>query len=81
MTVGTDCTNLLIVGQVASLFHIHPNMVRRWSNAGILKPYRTCDCGDRRFRKEDVDLLLFESWLFDYDKIRVDRKNSLLSHA
>jgi excisionase family DNA binding protein len=81
MIVSIDGTNLLTVGQVASLLHIHPNTVRRWSNTGILKSYRICDRGDRRFKKEDVNLLLFESWLFNYDKESVDHKNSLLSHA
>ena len=81
MTVGIDSTSLLTVAQVARLLHIHPSTVRRWSSNGILASYRICARGDRRFRKEDVDLLLFESWLFDYDKVSVDRKNSLLSHA
>ena len=81
MTVDLDSANLLTVGQVARLLHIHPNTVRRWSNKGILESYRICDRGDRRFRKEDVDLLLFESWLFDYDKISVKRKDNPLVHV
>ena len=81
MTVDLNNANLLTVGQVARLLHIHPNTVRRWSNKGILESYRICDRGDRRFRKEDVDLLLFESWLFDYDKVSINRKNNLLIRA
>ena len=81
MTVDLDSANLLTVGQVARLLHIHPNTVRRWSNKGILESYRRCDRGDRRFRKKDIDLLLFESWLFDYDKISVKRKDNLLVHV
>ena len=81
MTVDLDSANLLTVGQVARLLHIHPNTVRRWSNKGILESYRICDRGDRRFRKKDIDLLLFESWLFDYDKISVKRKDNLLVHV
>ena len=81
MTVDLDSANLLTVGQVARLLHIHPNTVRRWSNKGILESYRISKRGDRRFRKEDIDLLLFESWLFDYDKISVKRKDNLLVHV
>ena len=81
MTVDLNNANLLTVGQVARLLHIHPNTVRRWSNKGILESYRICDRGDRRFRKEDIGLLLFESWLFDYDKISVKRKDNLLVHV
>ena len=77
MTVDLDSTNLLTVGQIAKLLHIHPNTVRRWSNRGILDSYRICNRGDRRFKKEDVEQLLFESWLFDYDKVSLNRKNNL----
>ena len=81
MTVDLNNTNLLTTGQVAKLLHIHVNTVRRWSNKGILKSYRICGRGDRRFRKEDVDLLLFESWLFDYDKISINCKDILPVHV
>lgn len=80
MTVDLDNANLLTVGQAAKLLHMHPNTVRRWSNKGILKSYRTSKRGDRRFKKEDV-ALLFESWLLDYGKKRVKRKNNLLVHV
>ena len=81
MTVDLNNVNLLTVGQVTKLLHIHPNTVRRWSNNNILESYRICDRGDRRFRKEDVNHLLFESWLFDYGKKCVNRKNNMLIHA
>jgi excisionase family DNA binding protein len=79
MTVDLNNTNLLTVGQVARLLHLHPNTVRRWSNKGILKSYRICERGDRRFKKKDV-ALLFESWLLDYSKKSVKRKDNLLIH-
>ena len=81
MTVDLNNANLLTVGQVARLLHIHPNTVRRWSNKGILESYRICGRGDRRFKKEDVNQLLFESWLFDYDKIGVKHQDKLLVHV
>jgi len=81
MTTTLEVSNLLKVSQVASLLNIHPNTVRRWSNNGILESYRIGSRGDRRFKKEDINILLFESWLFDYEKINLKRKDNLLVHA
>ena len=52
--------SMLNVKQVARLLNIHINTVRRWSNQGILKAYRFGSRGDRRFKQEDIDLLLQE---------------------
>ncbi|MFC1892886.1 helix-turn-helix domain-containing protein [Chloroflexota bacterium] len=52
--------SMLTVRQVSRLLHIHINTVRRWSNRGILKAYRIGPRGDRRFRQEDIALLLLE---------------------
>jgi excisionase family DNA binding protein len=65
MVIDLENGNLLTVGQVSKILHIHPNTVRRWSNSGILTAYRISKRGDRRFKKEEVTLL-FESWLLDY---------------
>ena len=78
MTTDLESTNLLTVGQVARLLHIHPNTVRRWSNNGTLESYRICSRGDRRFRKEDINQLLFKSWLFDHDKVGINRRDNML---
>ena len=80
MTSNQESNELLTVGQVARLLHIHPNTVRRWSNKGILESYRISKRGDRRFRKEDV-ALLFESWLLDHSKKSVNRNDNLLIHV
>jgi len=80
MAVDLYSANLLTVGQVARLLHIHPNTVRRWSNKGILEAYRITKRGDRRFRKEDV-VLLFESWLLDYSRKSTNRKDSLTAYV
>lgn len=80
MISNQENNELITVGQVARLLHIHPNTVRRWSNKGILKSYRISKRGDRRFKKEDV-ALLFESWLLDYRKKSVNRKDNLLVHV
>lgn len=51
---------LLTVRQVSRLLNIHINTVRRWSNQGILKAYRIGPRGDRRFKREDISMLLLE---------------------
>lgn len=81
MTAKSEVMQLMTVRQVAQALHIHPNTVRRWSDKGILPSYCISARGDRRFKKEDVGLLLFESWLFDYDKVSINRKNNLLIHV
>ncbi len=51
---------MLTVRQVSRLLNIHINTVRRWSNQGILKAYRIGPRGDRRFRREDIAVVLLE---------------------
>jgi len=46
--------SLLTVKEVANIFNVHENTVRRWTNDGHLKAYRICKRGDRRFFLEDV---------------------------
>jgi excisionase family DNA binding protein len=53
-----ESKKMLTTVNVASLLGIHPNTVRRWSDRGILKSYRICDRGDRRFVQEDIKLLV-----------------------
>jgi excisionase family DNA binding protein len=45
---------MLTVREVARLFHIHPNTLRRWSNKGRIKAYRITPRGDRRFKREET---------------------------
>ena len=51
---------MMTIGEVARLFNVHTNTVRRWSEQGILKAYRTGTRGDRRFRREDVAVFYLE---------------------
>jgi len=51
---------MLTVREVARLFHIHSNTVRRWSDQGIIRAYRIGPRGDRRFRREDIAGFLAE---------------------
>jgi len=55
-----DSKVMLMPGDVARLLGIHVNTVRRWSQKGILRTYRICSRGDRRFRREDIDRFLKE---------------------
>jgi excisionase family DNA binding protein len=51
---------MLTTNEVAHLLNVHINTVRRWSNSGILRAYRICARGDRRFERIDVLGLLLE---------------------
>jgi excisionase family DNA binding protein len=53
-------TTMLTVREVSRLLHVHSNTLRRWSDQGIIKAYRIGPRGDRRFRPEDIAVLLLE---------------------
>ena len=52
--------NMLTVKEVSQLLHVHSNTLRRWSDQGVIKAYRIGPRGDRRFRAEDIAVLLLE---------------------
>jgi excisionase family DNA binding protein len=51
---------MLTVREVSQLLHVHSNTLRRWSDQGIVKSYRIGPRGDRRFKAEDIAVLLLE---------------------
>jgi excisionase family DNA binding protein len=53
-------STMLTVREVSRLLHVHSNTLRRWSDHGIIKAYRIGPRGDRRFRPEDIAVLLLE---------------------
>jgi excisionase family DNA binding protein len=57
---GERMSDMLTVREVARLFHIHPNTLRRWSNNGRIKAYRITPRGDRRFKREEIARFLAE---------------------
>ena len=52
--------SMLTVREVSQILHVHSNTLRRWSDLGIIKAYRIGPRGDRRFKQEDINLLLME---------------------
>lgn len=57
---NVQVSSMLTVQEVSQLLHVHGNTLRRWTSQGIIKAYRIGPRGDRRFRPEDVALLLLE---------------------
>jgi excisionase family DNA binding protein len=60
MADGEHISDMLTVREVARLLHVHPNTLRRWSNAGRIKSYRITRRGDRRFKREEIAHFLAE---------------------
>jgi excisionase family DNA binding protein len=56
----TQISTMLTVREVCRLLHVHSNTLRRWSDQGIIRAYRIGPRGDRRFRPEDIVVLLLE---------------------
>ena len=52
--------SMLTVREVSQILHVHSNTLRRWSDLGLIKAYRIGPRGDRRFRQEDITLMLLE---------------------
>lgn len=48
----------LKTGQAAQFLSVHKNTLRRWSDQGLLQPYRLGSRGDRRFRLDDLERFL-----------------------
>lgn len=46
------------IGQVAELFGIHPDTLRNWEKNGYLIPFRIGKRRDRKYRKEDVEIII-----------------------
>ncbi len=46
---------LLTLKEVSDMLRVHPNSIRRWSDAGLLPAVRIGERGDRRFRLQDVE--------------------------
>jgi len=60
MENGEQISDMLTVREVARLFHIHRNTLRRWSNEGRITAYRINPRGDRRFNRAEISRFLAE---------------------
>lgn len=58
MLEKSNKTNLLKVNEVAKLFCVHPDTIRRWESKGLLAAIRHPMNKYRLFRFEDVQRLL-----------------------
>jgi excisionase family DNA binding protein len=67
MLTDKEASSFMTVTDVARALNVHINTVRRWSDKGVLKSFRICGRGDRRFKKEDIIRFLSESWPPDHD--------------
>jgi DNA-binding CsgD family transcriptional regulator len=54
-------SGLLTLREAATFLHAHENSVRKWSDVGLLRPYRLGPRGDRRFRVNDLRQFLRHS--------------------
>lgn len=53
-----ETPDLLSIGEVSKLFNIHPDTLRNWEKSGVLVPLRVGARQDRKYRKEDVQILI-----------------------
>ena len=54
MVIDDRVRTMLTTSEVAKMLHVHINTVRRWSDHGLIRAYRICTRGDRRFDQEDI---------------------------
>ncbi len=61
-------STLLSTGEVAAIFEVHPNTIRRWSEEGKLVAEKIGPRGDRMFRREDVAVYYLDRAIETYLK-------------
>ncbi|PIY71543.1 hypothetical protein COY87_05545, partial [Candidatus Roizmanbacteria bacterium CG_4_10_14_0_8_um_filter_33_9] len=49
---------LLSIGEVSSIFNIHPDTLRNWEKSGDLVPLRVGPRKDRKYRKQDIETII-----------------------
>lgn len=49
---------LLTIGEVAEIFGVHPETLRRWDNEGQLKAIRFGKLGHRKYSRGEIEKLL-----------------------
>lgn len=61
MKKDTQLPELLTMKETCELLKVHPNTLRQWDKKGILKAVRFGSRRDRKYKKEDVLILLSEN--------------------
>jgi len=61
MKKDTQLPELLTMKETCELLKVHPNTLRQWDKKGILKAVRFGSRRDRKYKKEDVLILLGEN--------------------
>ena len=59
MTDNNQDSEMLTLGEVNQLLHVHQNKIRRWVEQGIIKAYRIGSRRDRRFKRENIATTFF----------------------
>lgn len=54
----TKIPDLLSIGEVSKLFHIHQDTLRNWGKSGELVPLRVGPRKDRKYRKQDIETIV-----------------------
>jgi excisionase family DNA binding protein len=67
--VNNQIGGMLTIREASQILNVHTNTLRRWTNQGIMKTYRIGRRGDRRFKAEDLALLLLSD---DYNPTHDD---------
>jgi len=52
--ININRPKLLTTRQAAEILNVHENTIRRWSEKGIIKPYRIGPRADRRFPETEI---------------------------
>ena len=55
MAIDMIIDNMMTIVEVSRIFHIHPNILGRWADKGVIKSYCITSRGDRRFMARDVE--------------------------
>lgn len=53
-----DTPELLTIGEVSKIFKIHQDTLRNWEKSGELVPLRIGPRKDRKYRKEDIEVII-----------------------
>lgn len=53
-----ESADLLTIGEVSKIFNLHPDTLRNWEKNGVLVPLRVGARKDRKYRKQDIQVLI-----------------------